>query len=106
MPYVEETVSIAEDGADKVEDITDSTADKGFFEKMSAAFQSAIDGVKDLFDYYKGIIQRFIYSIVILMIAYCAIPVLTFVLLLWILNQLFQFESFKNRIGRVNYGQD
>jgi hypothetical protein len=98
MSYVEETVSLAEDGAEKVEGISDSTSDKGFFEKVSVAFQSAIDGVKDLFDYYKGIIQRFIVSIVILLIAYCVIPVLTFALLLWILNQLFQFSSFKTRI--------
>lgn len=98
MPYVEETVNLAEDGAEKVEGISDTTADKGFFEKISVAFQSAIDGVKDLFDYYKGIIQRFIVSIVILIIAYCVIPVLTFALLLWILNQLFQFSSFKIRM--------
>lgn len=97
MPYIEETVSLAETGAEKVEGITESTADKGFFEKISGALESAIDGVKDLFDYYKDIIQKFIVAIVILLIAYCVIPVLTFLLLLWIINQLFQFDSFRRR---------
>ena len=98
MSYVDETITVAEEGSELVEEYSDSsTPDKSFYEKVSEFFNSAIEGVKDLFNYYKTIIERFINSIVIMIVAYCVIPVLTFVLLLWILNQLFQFETFKDK---------
>ncbi len=98
MSYVDETITVAEEGSELVEEYSDSsTPDKSFYEKVSGFFNSAIEGVKDLFNYYKTIIERFINSIVIMIVAYCVIPVLTFVLLLWILNQLFQFETFKDK---------
>lgn len=98
MSYVTETITTAEKGSELIDEYSDtSSPDKSFYEKVSGFFSSAIDGVKDLFNYYKGIIERFINSIVIMIVAYCVIPVATFILMLWILNQLFQFESFKDK---------
>ena len=96
-----ETVISAEEGTDKVEDLSGTEADKGFYEKISAIFSTAIDGVKDLFNYYKGMLGKFINSLAILVVAYFVIPVATFLLLLWILNQLFQFEGFRVGVTKV-----
>lgn len=97
MNYVNETVTMAEDGSNKVEEITESSsADKSFYDKVSGIFNTAIGGVKDLFNYYKGIVGKFINAIAIMLVAYCVIPVLTFIFLFWILNQLFQFNSFRD----------
>ena len=105
MSYVTETVTTAEKGSDLIDEYSDtSSPDKSFYEKVSGFFSSAIDGVKDLFNYYKGIIERFINSIVIMIVAYCVIPVVTFILMLWILNQLFQFESFKDTSASFKRG--
>ncbi len=101
MTYVNETVTSAEEGTDKVEDLSGTEADKGFYEKISAIFSTAIDGVKDLFNYYKGMLGKFINSLAILVVAYFVIPVATFLLLLWILNQLFQFEGFRVGVPKV-----
>lgn len=107
MDYVNETISVAEEGSEIVEEYSDtSSQDKSFYEKVSGFFNSAIDGVKDLFNYYKGIIERFINSIVIMIVAYCVIPFITFVLLLWILNQLFQFDSFRDKFDGFRKEQD
>lgn len=97
MSYVGETVSMAEEGTDQVEGLSEDSQDKSFYEKVSSAFNTAIDGVKDMFDYYKGIVGKFLNAVAILVVAYCVIPVATFLLLFWILNQLFQFDSFKDR---------
>ncbi|MBP5325595.1 MAG: hypothetical protein J6Y86_08885 [Pseudobutyrivibrio sp.] len=101
MTYVDETVTSAEEGAEKVEDLSGTESDKGFYEKVSAIFSTAIDGVKDLFNYYKGMVGKFINSLAILVVAYFVIPVATFLLLLWILNQLFQFEGFRIGVPKV-----
>lgn len=98
IAYVNETVTTAQDGADMIEEISENTSsEKSFYEMISNVFNSAIEGVTDLFNYYKGIIQKFVNTIAIMMLAYLVIPILTFALLLWIMNQLFQFEGFRNK---------
>lgn len=105
MAYVDETVTMAEDGSSKVEEISESSSsDKSFYDKVSDIFSSAIEGVSDLFNYYKGILLKFINSIVIMMVAYLVIPVITFIVMLWMINQLFQFNSFRDNsdeIGKI-----
>ncbi|QFJ55998.1 hypothetical protein [Pseudobutyrivibrio xylanivorans] len=97
MTYVNETITMAEDGTNQVEEITESgSTDKSFYEKVSRVFNTAIGGVKDLFNYYKDMVGKFINAIAIMLVAYCVIPVVTFILLFWILNQLFQFDSFRD----------
>ncbi|MCR5273002.1 MAG: hypothetical protein K6E13_08465 [Lachnospiraceae bacterium] len=93
MAYVDETISDAEKGSDKVDEITESSNDDNFFDKIANAFQTVIKGVEDLFDYFKDIVKKCIYSIAILIVASCVIPVLTFMLFVWLLNQLFQLQN-------------
>ncbi len=95
MSYVNETVTMVEEDTEQVEGITEGAQDKSFYEKISGVFNTAIEGAKDLFDYYKGVVGKFLNAIAIMVVAYCVIPVATFLLLFWILNQLFQFESFR-----------
>ena len=71
------------------------SGDKIFYEKVSSLFQTAVNSLKDYINYFKNIIERFITSIAIMIIIYCGIPVVTFLLFIWILNQLFQFQSFQ-----------
>lgn len=98
MSYVNDAITLAEDGADKVEGMSENASeDKSFYERISELFNTAIGGVQDLFNYYKGIVGKFVNSIAILAVAYCVIPVLTFLILFWILNQMLQLESFRSR---------
>ena len=102
MTYVNDTIVVAEDGSNLVDEYSEpESQDKSFYDKVSTFFNTAIEGVKDLYNCYKGIVERFINSIVIMIVAYCVIPVLTFILLLWILNQLFQLETFKDKSAGI-----
>ena len=95
MGYVQDTFSTAETGADQVDEISSTgNADASFFDKVSNVFQTAISGVKELFDYFSNLVKKCIHSIAILVVTSLVIPVLTFVFLLWLINQLFQFNSF------------
>ncbi|MBO4461727.1 MAG: hypothetical protein J5749_02480 [Lachnospiraceae bacterium] len=96
LGYVNDTITKAEAGSEVIDDsVSMETGDKSFYEKVSALFQTAVNGLKDYINYFKNIIERFITSIAIMIIIYCGIPFITFVIFIWILNQLFQFQSFQ-----------
>ena len=96
LGYVDATITKAEAGSEVIDDsLSMGTDDKSFYEKVSALFQTAVNSLKDYINYFKNIIERFITSIAIMIIIYCGIPFVTFLLFIWILNQLFQFQSFQ-----------
>lgn len=98
LEYVNETVTQAQEGSDKINEISESSSsNQSFYEMVSNVFNSAIEGVTDLFNYYKGIIEKFVNTVAILMLAYLVIPIVTFCVMLWIMNQLLQFESFRDK---------
>lgn len=96
LNYVDDTITKAEAGSEVIdESLSLDSGDKSFYEKVSLLFQTAVNSLKDYINYFKNIIERFITSIAIMIIIYCGIPVVTFLLFIWILNQLFQFQSFQ-----------
>ena len=100
--YVEETIDSAEEGMDKIDEITEPVnEDKSWYDNISGIFQTAISGVKDLFDYFSNIVKKCINATAILIIVSCVIPVLTFLFFVWILNQLFQLQTLQFVTGKV-----
>lgn len=99
MQYVNETITEADKSADVLDDSSENgIQDKSFFDKVSRVFETAVNGVKELIEYYKNLVKKFINSVVILVVANCVIPIVTFVVFVWFLNQLFQFDSFKRKV--------
>ncbi|MCR4673943.1 MAG: hypothetical protein K5675_02950 [Lachnospiraceae bacterium] len=74
---------------------SNSTTSKNVFDTLSDAFQNVIKNASDLLEQIKLIIKNFIMGIAILIVGSLVIPLLTFVVLVWILNQLLQFDSFR-----------
>lgn len=90
MIYVESTINETEDGADKLNEAMDGSADdKTIFEKLSDLFQSAIRDVSDLLLHFQNTIRRCMNSIAILILTNFIMPVLTFCVLRWILKEIF-----------------
>ncbi len=88
--YVQQTVTETGDATSTITDkVTAGDDDASVLERVTGAISSAIEGVKDLADYCKTALQKFMNSIAILLITTCVIPVLTFLFLLWILKNLF-----------------
>ena len=89
--YVNETIEETEGGAGKLNEAMEGdTADKTIFEKLSDLFQTAIQDISDLMLHFQNIIRRCMNSIAILILTNCLMPLFTFLVLKWILKELFQ----------------
>ena len=61
LVYVDETIVEANDGAQKVNEIMAADEDEAtIFDKLSAAFKTAMSGMNDLLDYFENVIKKFI----------------------------------------------
>ena len=97
MSYVQETISVAEVGSDKIEEISEPRdGEESIYERISSVFQTAIQGVSDLFDYFSAIVKKCINSIAILIVVTCAIPFLTFMFFIWLIRQLFEIPTLRS----------
>lgn len=89
--YVNDTITQTEDGANKLnEAMEEGTEDKTVFERLSDLFQTAIHDISDLMLHFQNTIRRCMNSIAILVLTNCLMPLLTFLILKWILKEIFQ----------------
>lgn len=89
--YVNETIEETDGGAGKLnEAMAEDSGNKTMFEKLSDLFETAIGGISDLLLHFQNTIRRCMNSIAILILTNCLMPLLTFVVLKWILRELFQ----------------
>ena len=89
--YVNETITETEDGANKLNEAMEGgTEDQTIFEKLSTLFQTAIRDISDLMLHFQNTIRRCMNSIAILILTNCLMPVLTFLVLKWVLKETFQ----------------
>lgn len=92
--YVDETIEETESGADKLGEAMEGGAeDKTIFEKLSDLFQTAIRDLSDLMLYFQNTIRRCMNSIAILLLTNCLMPLLTVLVLKWILGEVFRFVA-------------
>ena len=88
--YVENTINETEDGAGKLNEAMDGSAeDKTIFEKLSDLFQTAIRDISDLMLHFQNTIRKCMNAIAILILTNCIMPLLTFVILRWVLKETF-----------------
>ena len=88
--YVESTIAETEDGADKLNIAMEDTEEgKNIFEKLTDLFQTAIRDISDLLLHFQNNIRRCMNSIAILILTNFIMPLLTFFVLKWILNETF-----------------
>ena len=89
--YVNDTIEETEGGAGKLNEAMEGgTEDQTIFEKLSDLFQTAIHDISDLMLHFQNTIRRCMNSIAILVLTNCLMPLLTFVMLKWILGEVFQ----------------
>lgn len=101
--YINETIDIAQKGTEKIKEISLPAKDnQSYYERVSEIFQTAINGIKELFDYFSMVIEKCINAIAMLLVVSCAVPVLTFMLFVWLFKQLFQFQGTQFVADRIN----
>lgn len=92
MAYVEETIEETNNGAAKINDVMASGSEsESFFDKLSEAFKSAIQGVTDLLTYFKNVIRKCVNSIAIMLVTTFVLPLIIFFIFQWLLKEIFGF---------------
>ena len=90
LAYVGETIAEADAGAAKVNDVMlASNEDESIFEKLSKAFETAIQDVTMLLDYFNNVIKKCVNSIAIMIVTTFVLPLLTLAFFKWLLKELF-----------------
>lgn len=91
---IDNTVSVVTSQEEAIDELTtEDEGEQGFFDKASNLLKTAISGFTDLFENFKKVIEKCVTAIAMLLVINCGVPVLTFVLLVWVLKQLFQFSN-------------
>lgn len=99
LAYVDETIAEANAGADKVNEVMVSNEEETtIFDKLSEAFQTAVQGMSDLLTYFENVIKRCVNSIAIMIVTSFVLPLLTMFLFRWLLNELFAWNLPKPQI--------
>jgi len=90
LEYVDETIDETIDSSDKINEIiTSQDEDQSFFEKLSNAVHTAMEGVSDLAKYFNNLIRKCINMIAILILTSFVVPLLIAFFFKWLLTELF-----------------
>ena len=100
LVYVDETIEEANAGAEKVNEVMASGEEEAnIFDKLSNAFNTAIQGMSDLLDYFENVLKKCVNSIAIMIVTSFVLPMLTLFLFRWLLNELFGWNLPKQPIN-------
>ena len=89
MEYVDATIAETQAGADKVNEAMTEDGDQTIFEKLSSAFETAVQGVKDLLTYFQNVVKKCVNSIAIMIVTTFVLPLLILMMFRWLLKELF-----------------
>lgn len=93
LVYVDETIAEADAGATKVNDImATSDEDATIFDKLSGAFETAIQDVTMLLEHFNNVIKKCVNSIAIMLVTTFVVPLLVLVFFRWLLKELFSLN--------------
>ena len=99
LVYVDETIEEANAGAEKVNEVMESEKEEQtIFDKLSEAFQTAIQGMNDLMAYFKNVLKKCVNSIAIMIVTSFVLPLLVLFLFRWLLNELFSWNLPKPQV--------
>ena len=93
LEYVDETIQDTQKGSDTINEIVlNEDTEQTIFEKLSGAFKTAIQGAKDLLQYFNNMIKKCMNSIAIMIITTFLLPLLNLFFFKWLLAELFQIK--------------
>ena len=93
LVYVDETISEANDGAEKVNEVM-ASGDEGatVFEKLTDAFKIAVQGISDLMTYFENVLKKCVNSIAIMIVTTFVLPMIVLLFFRWLLKELFSLS--------------
>ena len=102
LVYVDETISEANDGAEKVNEVM-ASGDEGanVFEKLTDVFKTAVQGISDLLTYFENVLKKCINSIAIMIVTTFVLPMVVLLFFRWLLKELFSLSLPAPRVNIV-----
>lgn len=102
LVYVDETISEANAGAEKVNEVMVSGEEgRTVFDKLTDAFKTAIQGISDLLAYFENVLKKCVNSIAIMIVTTFILPLLVLLLFRWLLKELFSLSLQTPRVNVV-----
>ena len=102
LVYVDETISEANDGAEKVNGVmASSDGEATVFEKLTDAFKTAVQGISDLLTYFENVLKKCVNSIAIMIVTTFVLPMIVLLLFRWLLKELFSLSLPAPRVNIV-----
>ena len=102
LVYVDETISEANDGAEKVNVVMASgDGEASVFEKLTDAFKTAVQGISDLLTYFENVLKKCVNSIAIMIVTTFVLPMIVLLLFRWLLKELFSLSLPAPRVNVV-----
>lgn len=90
LVYVDETITEANAGAEKVNEIMMTGDEEAtIFDKLSDAFKTAMQGMSDLLAYFENVIKKCVNSIAIMVVTTFVLPILVLFIFRWLIKELF-----------------
>lgn len=91
--YVDETISEANAGAEKVNGVMNSGEEgASIFDRLNDAFKTAVQGISDLLTYFENVLKKCVNSIAIMIVTTFVLPMLVLLLFRWLLKELFSLN--------------
>ena len=101
LVYVDETISEANDGAEKVNGVMASgDGEASVFEKLTDAFKTAVQGISDLLTYFENVLKKCVNSIAIMIVTTFVLPMIVLLLFRWLLKELFSLSLPAPRVNK------
>ena len=102
LVYVDETISEANDGAEKVNEVM-ASGDEGatVFEKLTDAFKTAVQGISDLMTYFENVLKKCVNSIAIMIVTTFVLPMIVLLFFRWLLKEVFSLSLPAPRVNIV-----
>ena len=102
LVYVDETISEANDGAEKVNEVM-ASGDEGanVFEKLTDVFKTAVQGISDLLTYFENVLKKCVNSIAIMIVTTFVLPMVVLLFFRWLLKELFSLSLPAPRVNIV-----
>lgn len=93
MEYVNETIEDTKNGSEAINGVMEEEdSEQTIFDKLSGAFETAIQGVKDLLSYFNNMIRKCINSIAMLIVTTFVLPLVNLFIFKWLLGELFHIN--------------
>mgnify|MGYP003296619025 CR=1 FL=1 len=93
LEYVETTIEETEDNTQAINEVKESAGDEGFLDKLSTAFNSAVEGTEELLSPTEAVAKKGMRAVAVIVVVNFGVPIFIVVIFKLLLSALFNFKG-------------